>query len=235
MNTTTTPHTPAIRITQLRFAYGKSDTVLDIPHWQVERGQPIFLKGASGSGKSTLLHLLAGILVAPPGQVHLLEQDLAGLSSHQRDRFRARHIGMVFQQFNLIPYLSVQDNIHLARHLAGLPATNLAQQTAPLFDALKLNDALLRQRADRLSVGQQQRVAIARALINNPEILLADEPTSALDSDLRDRFIELLLALCRQQGSTLVFVSHDSHLAHHFSQVVALDSLNQARHPHHVF
>jgi putative ABC transport system ATP-binding protein len=228
--------TSAIALSALQFAYSPGgDVVLDIPHWQVERGAQVFLKGASGSGKSTLLNLLAGILAAPPGSLHLLGQDLAALSSRQRDRFRARHIGMVFQQFNLIPYLSVLDNIRLASHFAGLGRTDTLASAAQLFDALKLNTALLQQRAEQLSVGQQQRVAIARALINGPEILLADEPTSALDADLRDRFIELLLALCEQQQSTLIFVSHDLQLSQRFSRMVPLDSINRAQHPHHVF
>jgi putative ABC transport system ATP-binding protein len=234
------PSTPdsaaAITLTQLRFSYGKKVApVLDIPHWQLPRGAQVFLKGASGSGKSSLLNLLAGILHAAPGAIQLLGQDPARMSSRQRDRFRARHVGLVFQQFNLIPYLSVLDNIRLAHHFAHAGKAGVQERTQQLFDALKLDNRLLQQRADRISVGQQQRVAIARALINGPEILLADEPTSALDSELRDRFIELLLQLCRQQGSTLVFVSHDSQLSHHFPQVVALDSLNQARQVHHVF
>lgn len=195
----------------------------------------MFLKGASGSGKSTLLNLLAGVLAAPIDTVRLLNQDLAALSSRQRDRFRARHVGMVFQQFNLIPYLSVIDNIQMASHFAGLSRSATEERAQRLFDSLKLSNTLLRQRADQLSVGQQQRVAIARALINDPEILLADEPTSALDSELRDRFIHLLLELCQRQNSTLIFVSHDMQLAQHFSRVVTLDSINRAQHTHHVF
>ena|SRR3990167_748574 len=226
----------AIAVMGLQFGYPRTgESVLDILNWQVERGTQVFLKGASGSGKSTLLNLLAGILAAPPGSVRLLNQDLAALSSRQRDRFRARHVGMVFQQFNLIPYLSVIDNIQLASHFAGLARSATLERAQQLFDALKLHTALLQQRADQLSVGQQQRVAIARALINGPEILLADEPTSALDSELRDRFIQLLLELCQQQKSTLIFVSHDMQLAHQFSRVVTLDSINRAQHPHHVF
>jgi len=230
------PNTQAIAINGLQFAYPRTTTsVLDMPHWRVERGDLVFLKGASGAGKSTLLNLLAGILTALPGTLQLLGQDLAALSSRQRDTFRARHIGMVFQQFNLIPYLSVFDNIQLASHFAGLARDATVIRAQRLFEALDLNGALLQQHAGQLSVGQQQRVAIARALINNPEILLVDEPTSALDADLRDRFIQLLLDICRQQQSTLIFVSHDMQLAHHFSQVVPLDSINRAQHLHHVF
>lgn len=230
------PAEPVITVTELQFAYpGSIEPVLDIPFWQVNRGSQVFLKGSSGSGKSTLLNFVAGVLSAPPGVMRVLDQDLAAFSSHQRDRFRSRHIGMVFQQFNLIPYLSVLDNIKLASHFAGLTQSETANRAQQLFEALKLSPALLTQRAAKLSVGQQQRVAIARSLINSPEILLADEPTSALDSELRDRFIELLLDICRGQQTTLVFVSHDLQLAHHFSQVIPLESINQAQHPHHVF
>ncbi|MDY6921938.1 MAG: ABC transporter ATP-binding protein [Pseudomonadota bacterium] len=197
-------------------------------------GAQVFLKGESGAGKSTLLNLLAGILPAAAGQVQLLNQDLAALSSRQRDRFRARHVGMVFQQFNLIPYLNVVDNIRLASHFAGQSAEATETRAQQLFHSLKLDRSLLPQRADHLSVGQQQRVAIARALINDPEILLVDEPTSALDSELRDRFIQLLLEICEQRGSTLVFVSHDMHLAAHFSRIIPLSSINRIKHSHHV-
>ncbi len=223
----------AIRIHRLVFSYpGKTPAVvLDIPDWRIQQGERLFLQGPSGSGKSTLLNLLAGILTAAHGSVEILGQNLAALSAHQRDNFRARHIGIVFQQFNLIPYLNVLDNIRLAAYFSG--KTDIEQEALHLFAALGLDRSLLNKQTNTLSVGQQQRVAIARALINAPEILIADEPTSALDSDARAAFMQLLLELCKDQGNTLIFVSHDNSLAQHFQKVLNLASINRAGMPVH--
>ncbi len=204
------------------------DAVLDIDQWYVDCGQHVFLYGPSGSGKSTLLNILAGILKPQRGRVNLLGEDLAALSSRKRDQFRAQHIGVIFQQFNLVPYLSVLENILLAAHFANKPTIDVRQRAITLLRLLNLSDDLLGQRADTLSVGQQQRVAIVRALINQPEILIADEPTSALDSDTRDQFIQLLLDCVTESGTTLIFVSHDKSLMSHFNQTLNLRELNQS-------
>jgi len=206
--------------------------VLHIPHWQVAAGQQLFIQGPSGCGKTTLLNLLTGMLTPDSGSICLLNENLATMSGHQRDRFRARHIGVVFQQFNLISYLSVADNIRLAAHF-GEPQQKgqgkLADsKIAALLDQLHMPASLLTQRADSLSVGQQQRVAIARALINEPEILVVDEPTSALDSAASDAFMTLLLDVSRSNNSTLLFVSHDQRLAANFDKSVCLPELNRA-------
>ncbi|SFI83044.1 ABC transporter ATP-binding protein [Nitrosomonas sp. Nm34] len=226
----TDPVSFVIKISNLHFSYpGKRQpTVLNIPAWQVARGDRVFLKGPSGSGKSTLLNLLAGILVANQGRIEILGQDIAALSAHKRDRFRAAHIGIVFQQFNLIPYLSVLDNIRLAAHFGKKHITGLDLMAKQLFEALGLDHTLITKKASNLSVGQQQRVAIARALINAPEILIVDEPTSALDSDIRDAFIKILMAIGQIQGNTLLFVSHDTALTPHFHHVVNLAEINLA-------
>lgn len=225
-----TPVPDAIKINRLAFSYpGKnSPAVLDIPSWHVQQGERVFLQGPSGSGKSTLLNLLAGILTTAHGSVEILGQDLAALSAHQRDIFRARHIGIVFQQFNLIPYLNVLDNIRLAAYFGKKTNSSIEPQALQLFTALGLDRSLLRQQTGALSVGQQQRVAIARALINAPEILIADEPTSALDSDARAAFMQLLLELCKDQGNTLIFVSHDTSLTQYFQRIVNLTAINRA-------
>lgn len=217
---------PAITIEKLLFSYGKKQQpVLKIADWQIEAGQRVFLSGASGSGKSTLLNLLSGMLVPQSGEIRLLGQAFSSLSARKRDKFRARHIGVVFQQFNLVPYLSVQANIELAAYFAGGKqyASTRARQ---LLQQLQLPASLLNQRADALSVGQQQRVAIARALINQPELLIVDEPTSALDANARDAFIKLLLACCDQQQSTLLFVSHDASLAQYFESHQSIQQIN---------
>lgn len=198
-----------------------------IDSWRVESGQKVFLYGPSGSGKSTLLNVLAGIVRPQQGSVRLLNQDFSQLSARKRDQFRARHIGVVFQQFNLVPYLSVLDNILLAAHFANKPKSEVEQRAREFLHRLALEPNSLAQRADSLSVGQQQRIAIVRALINSPEILIADEPTSALDSDTRDHFMELLLDCISESGTTLVFVSHDRSLMSHFSNTLNLLELNQ--------
>ncbi len=212
---------------------GASRPTLQIPRWQVQRAERVFLYGPSGSGKSTLLNLLAGILAPQRGRIHVLGSSLGSLSSRARDRFRARFIGYIFQQFNLVPYLSVADNVALARRFGApdprvwrpAPAQCL-QDTLDLLERLGLAEDMLARRSDSLSVGQQQRVAIVRALVNRPQLIIADEPSSALDSDARDDFLALLLECAAVHHSAVVFVSHDRSMAAHFDTQVALSSLN---------
>ncbi|UJP06089.1 MAG: ABC transporter ATP-binding protein [Nitrosomonas sp.] len=219
----------AVKISGLRFSYpGKAAAaVLDMPDWRIPRGGGVFVNGASGSGKSTLLNLLAGILTATAGTVEILGQDLATLSARRRDAFRAKHMGIVFQQFNLIQYLSVLDNIRLAAYFGVQNIGAVESRALALFAALELDRTLIRKPASDLSVGQQQRVAIVRALINAPEILIADEPTSALDSDTRDAFMALLMTISRAQGITLIVASHDIALSQCFQQVISLSAINR--------
>lgn len=223
----------AISIEKLRFSYGDGITVLDIPRWQVPQGSRVFLRGPSGSGKSTLLNLLSGTLVVPQRQaetqLQILGQSLAALSNRHRDKFRAQHIGVVFQQFNLIPYLSVMDNLRLAGHFGR--GGDVRERAGLLIERLKLPASVLSRPAQALSVGQQQRVAIARALINQPQLLLVDEPTSALDRDARDAFVHLLMDSYTGTENTLIFVSHDTALAQHFPMVADMRELNQAWNP----
>jgi len=215
----------AIEIADLRFAYRGGLTVLAIDQWRVPEGSSTFLRGPSGSGKSTLLHLICGLLLPNTGRLSVCGQDLAALRGHAHDRFRARHIGVVFQQFNLLPYLSVADNLALAVRFGR---TGDPLDPAELLAQLQLPQRLLSRQAGSLSVGQQQRVAIARALINRPALLIADEPTSALDADARDAFVDLLLALAGHGRATVLFVSHDGSLAPHFEHMADLTELNAA-------
>ena len=223
---------PAAELRDVRFAYRRGPDVLDLPQLRVERGERLFLHGPSGSGKSTLLGLLAGVLVPRTGTVTVLGTSLGSLAGGPRDRFRAEHLGYVFQMFNLIPYLSVRENIVLpcrlsSRRRARLGGRDLMTEAATIAARLEI-DGLLDSPVTELSVGQQQRVAVARALIGAPELVACDEPTSALDSDRRDRFLELLFARCDEAGSALVFVSHDLALASRFTRTVALRQLNRA-------
>ncbi|WP_296044708.1 ABC transporter ATP-binding protein [uncultured Alteromonas sp.] len=214
----------AISLENVTYQYPKSTSRLGFPQWQVAQGERLFLYGPSGSGKTTLLNLLAGILTPDSGNVTLLEKPFSTLSEGRRDKFRARHIGVVFQQFNLVSHLTVAQNIALAAHFAGGSQPG-REQLAELIHALQLPAEVLNKQASQLSVGQQQRVAIARALINQPEILLVDEPTSALDADARDAFMRLLTELCEQHHTTLIFVSHDQSLSQYLDKSVALSTI----------
>jgi putative ABC transport system ATP-binding protein len=213
----------------LRFAWNGRRDAIALSRFDVARGERVFVCGPSGSGKSTLLGLIAGISVPREGRITLLDTALSELPATRRDRLRADHIGYIFQQFNLLPYLGLVDNVLLGCAFSERRAIAAALRDSPREEAERLLAALgldlteLRQRrVAELSVGQQQRVAAARALIGAPELVLADEPTSALDADARDAFVGLLLAECQRNGSAVVFVSHDLSLARHFDRVVRL-------------
>ena len=219
----------AIKISNLQYLWPESDDLtIDIPALQVDLKGSVFLQGASGSGKSTLLSLLAGTLKASSGTLEVLGTDLNSLSPRQRDRFRAEHIGIVFQQFNLIPFLTVLGNLKLASRFVNQSGEATEYRARELLESLRLDTAILDRRADRLSVGQQQRVAIARAFINEPEILLADEPTSALDAEARDLFMNLLMSVREATDCTLIFASHDSSLAGFFDSNLVLSEVNRS-------
>ena len=233
--TTATAGTPAVELDKLRFAYGTGPNVLAIDALQIARGETVFLHGSSGSGKTTLLGLLAGVLRASSGSVKVLDQDFTSMSSGARDSFRATHLGYVFQMFNLIPYLSVQENILLpcrldATRRSRIGTRSMADAAREMAEQLDIAQ-YLQKPVTQLSVGQQQRVAAARALIGQPEVVIADEPTSALDTDRREQFLKLLFASCDKAGATLIFVSHDLTLQSLFKRTIELSSINTAAQP----
>jgi putative ABC transport system ATP-binding protein len=221
-----------LELRDVRYAWPGGADCLAIDHLALSRGRTHFLHGPSGCGKSTLLGLMAGVLLARQGQVSLLRQDWRAMPAGRRDARRADHVGVIFQQFNLLPYLSVQDNVLLPTRFSALRAGRCeggpAAAAAALLQRVGLGAELHGRRADALSVGQQQRVAAARALIGAPELVIADEPTSALDAARRDDFMALLLDACAATGSTLVFVSHDERLAARFDERLDLPALNRA-------
>jgi putative ABC transport system ATP-binding protein len=226
-----------IDIKGLQFRWQPSaPLVLAIEDLTVAPGERLFIKGPSGSGKSTLLSLIAGVTTAAVGSVRVIDQALEQLGSIDRDHFRADHIGYIFQMFNLIPYLSVVDNVTLPCRFSATRRTKarsrgrgLDAEARRLLQHLDMDQADLHQRAvATLSVGQQQRVAAARALIGSPELLIADEPTSSLDADRRESFIRLLFDECRASGATLVFVSHDASLEHLFDRTIDLAVVNHS-------
>jgi putative ABC transport system ATP-binding protein len=224
-----------VSIRDIRFRYPRAQRdALAIERFEVAPSEHVFVRGPSGCGKTTLLSLLAGVLTAAEGQVVLLGRDWTSLSSSGRDRARADNVGYVFQQFNLLPYLSVLDNVVLSCRFsairsarAGDSAAAVKAGAARLLEELGLGEEFHDRSAAELSVGQQQRVASARALIGRPELVIADEPTSALDEALRESFMRILLDACTEARSALVFVSHDARLARRFDRAVDLPSINR--------
>jgi putative ABC transport system ATP-binding protein len=225
-----------IQVNDLCFSW-KTTPVINISNLYIQAGQHLFIEGPSGSGKSTLLSLLAGVLSPNSGEIEVLGQQLTCLSSSQKDSFRADHIGFIFQQFNLIPYLSVVDNITLPcsfsairKQKAIMRSADLKSEAVRLLSALGLtSEDIFQRNVNELSVGQQQRVAAARAMLGSPEIIIADEPTSALDSAHRDAFISTLFNECEKENITLIFVSHDSSLKKHFNHHINLGAINNIK------
>lgn len=227
----------AVLLRSVSFSYPDGPEVLHVDELSIAKGESIFLHGSSGSGKTTLLSLISGVLQPVSGLVQVLGQNISGLSASARDTLRGERIGYIFQGFNLIPYLTVAENIllpcylHAARR-ARIQSATLSQEAARLARRLDIHTHL-GDSVTRLSMGQQQRVAIARAVIGSPELLIADEPTSALDTDRRDAFLKLLTDVTlesRAQGShtTLLFVSHDRALASHFDRVLSIDAMHRS-------
>jgi putative ABC transport system ATP-binding protein len=217
----------------VQFSWQGQERLLDVERLTVERGERVFLKGPSGSGKSTLLGLIGGVLTPQSGNVSLIGTRLNDLDASGRDRFRGEHLGFIFQMFNLIPYLTVRENVLLPLQFSSARRKRLAD-LAPGGEVLRLLGALgllgaglLERPVTELSIGQQQRVAAARALIGRPEIVVADEPTSALDADTRAGFLELLMSECRSFGTTLLFVSHDSALSGQFDRALTMSDINR--------
>ncbi len=224
----------AIDIEDLIFRWPRQAApCLDIPRFTAKKGERVFLQGPSGSGKSTLLNLLGGVLPPEKGRLQFLDEDLAEASPQRRDRLRADHIGFIFQQFNLLPWMSALDNVRLPctfshrRMQRATRSHSLLIEAERLLRHLELEPRDWKRPASTLSVGQQQRVAAARAVIGQPELIIADEPTSALDADRQDTFIDLLLRETSATGSTLVFVSHDARLAAHFDRSVTMADISR--------
>ena len=226
-----------VRLNQVRFQWSNQNSpVIDIAEFCVERGQSVFLQGASGSGKTTLLSLIATVLQPQSGHIEVDGVALDTLRGGQKDQFRVDRIGLVFQQFNLLPFLSVSENIQLPcrfskvrRSQAMQAGQSIDAETDRLLGAMHLSPADVKNRkVTDLSVGQQQRVAVARALIGRPKLIIADEPTSALDSDTRQAFLQLLFSEVQAAGCTLLFVSHDASLASAFDRSINLKEINLA-------
>jgi putative ABC transport system ATP-binding protein len=224
-----------IELRDVRFAWAPGqEPVVDIERLHLAPSERVLLRGASGSGKSTLLSLIGGILTPAQGSVTVLGRNLSELRHSARDRFRADHIGFIFQMFNLVPYLSVMENVCLPCGFSALRRERAIQsggsvqaQAKKLLEQLGMAP-LLQRPVTELSVGQQQRVAAARALMGAPQIIVADEPTSALDVQSRDDFLSLLFRECEREATALLLVSHDASLAPGFHRDIAFSEINRA-------
>lgn len=189
---------------------------------EIARGEFVVIVGRSGSGKSTLLNLLAGLDTPTEGDIYIDGTNIAKLSDHDRTLFRRRHIGFVFQFFNLIATLTVRENVRMTAELAGWKDADAQKQANRLLEAVGLLDRA-NVFPDKLSGGEQQRVAIARALCADPELVLADEPTGNLDAETGVKVLELLTALARQHNKTLVMVTHSTEVADRAHRVLKMD------------
>ena len=218
-----------IRLDSVRFYWSKNkDFKIFIPELKISQGEKVLLLGESGSGKTTLLSLISGFLSPISGDIYLNEKNINSLSARNRDQYRSDNIGIIFQQFNLLPYANVIDNIILPLYFSKVRASKIINQKETalnLCKSLRLPDTVTSMQASNLSVGQQQRVAVARALIGNPSLVIADEPTSSLDSDAQNIFLDLMFAQIEKNNSSLLMVSHDTSLSSYFDRVIDINEI----------
>jgi putative ABC transport system ATP-binding protein len=210
-----------IGLSDLRFRYAEGDFALHVPTLSVERGERVAVIGPSGSGKTTLLHLIAGIKSPSAGKVVTDGVDVTGLDDAGRRAFRIRRIGLVFQEFELLEYLSVLDNILLPYRINRALSLDrdVRQRAREVAQRVGIGDKLTRP-ATRLSQGEMQRVAVCRALIADPPLLLADEPTGNLDPTNTERVLDILFDAAVARGATLVTVTHEYDLLDRFDRVI---------------
>jgi len=221
-----------LRLEGLEFRWpGRDGFSLAVGSFTLAHGEKLFLMGPSGSGKSTLLNLICGIMAPHSGKVLIDGTDIAGLRPSQADRLRADRLGIIFQQFNLLPYGSLLQNVLLPLQFSSARRRRASANGPPedearrLLERLGLQVDLHARGVTRLSIGQQQRVAVARAMIGNPSLIIADEPTSALDADSRDEFLKLLFEEVERARAGLIFVSHDRSLASAFDRCTNIDAI----------
>jgi putative ABC transport system ATP-binding protein len=220
---------PVLKLRNVFFRWpGRSSFSLSLSDLTVSYGEKLLLLGASGTGKSTLLSVISGTLLPDQGSVEIAKTEITKLSASARDRFRAEQLGVIFQQFNLLPFGSVADNILLPLRFAPIRRNRVKDaksEVARLCAALGLPVDIGREKASSLSVGQQQRVAVARALIGHPPLIIADEPTSALDINSQDAFLDLLFTQAQTQGTSIVMVSHDERLGPRFDRILHMEEI----------
>lgn len=218
-----------VRLEAVQYGWPGQPYLLNIPQFQINSGEKIFIQGKSGSGKSTLLNLIAGVLTCSSGEISIAGHSLTNCSHFEKDKLRADHIGFIFQVFNLLPYLSVVENVLLPCHFSSRRKqsaldnfSSLEEAAISLLTSLEIPNSILKRPVTELSVGQQQRVAVARALLGSPELIIADEPSSALDWDTQLNFMDVLMSHVERSGSSLLFVSHDQRLASKFDRQISI-------------
>ena len=217
-----------ICIEDLIFSYPRSDFRLAIDSLQIDQGEKVAVVGPSGSGKTTLLNLICGIEVPDEGKVIVLESEISRLSDTSRRDFRVSNIGLVFQQFELVEYLNVTDNILLPYSInPSLKGVAAARNYADRLAKQMGLDGKLRRKPSQLSQGEQQRVAICRSLIANPKVILADEPTGNLDPKNKSKILELMFAACAEANQSLVVVTHDMNILSGFDRIVDFEDFRQ--------
>ena len=211
-----------ISIKNLKYKIGQNiNFSLNIKNFKLNKSDSILIYGESGLGKSTFLNLLSGTISPQNGTIDILGTNISNTSSSIKDKIRGDHFGIVFQTFNLLPYISVKNNILLGKAYSSIKQSKSNNdEIKELMDKLSLNyEDLINRKAYELSIGQQQRVAVARALIGKPEIILADEPTSALDKSNQKEFINLLFKSIDENEQGLIMVSHEHKLSNKFKKV----------------
>ena len=218
-----------VKIESLRFQWSKNNNFkIFVPKLEVGRGKKVLFLGESGSGKTTLLSLICGFLEPLSGSISINDKIISDLTSTNKDAYRSDNIGIIFQQFNLLPYANVIDNIILPLYFSkqrSKKVENKINSAISLCNQLRLPESILNQKASHLSVGQQQRVAVARALIGSPSIIVADEPTSSLDTEAQELFLNLMFDQISKNSSTLLMVSHDKSLTNYFDQVIDINEI----------
>ena len=215
-----------LTVTNLEKAYtspeGLQSRIINVPHFEIDAGKQIALRGSSGAGKTTFLNLIAGILQADNGSIMLADEEMTALSESERDRLRAHYIGYIFQTFNLLAGYTALENVMLGMMFGKGIDANFAQH---LLERVGLGDRM-QYRPSQLSVGQQQRVAVARAVANRPRIVLADEPTGNLDYHHANEAVTLIREICHENSAALLIVSHDSEVLGQFEEAKDFAQVN---------
>ena len=216
-----------LTVTNLEKAYASPDGsrshIINVPHFEIDAGKQIALRGSSGAGKTTFLNLIAGILQADNGSIVLAGEEMTALSESERDRLRAHYIGYIFQTFNLLAGYTALENVMLGMMFGKGIDTNFAQH---LLERVGLGDRM-EYRPSQLSVGQQQRVAVARAVANRPRLVLADEPTGNLDYHHANEAVTLIREICHENNAALLIVSHDSEVLGQFEAARDFTQVNR--------
>ncbi|RKU05600.1 ABC transporter ATP-binding protein [Candidatus Poribacteria bacterium] len=215
-----------LTVTNLEKAYaspeGSQSRIINVPHFEMDAGKQIALRGSSGAGKTTFLNLIAGILQADRGHIVVAGEEMTGLGESERDRLRAHYIGYIFQTFNLLAGYTALENVMLGMMFGTGIDTNFARH---LLERVGLGDRM-QYRPSQLSVGQQQRVAVARAIANRPRLVLADEPTGNLDYHHANEAVTLIREICHENSAALLIVSHDSEVLGQFEEAKDFAQVN---------